>query len=120
MGKMQLVLPLLLIYCRKCYLVSDYIVYEIINEFFLLFYLNLLKNFRRIFEVYINAGDSILKLRTQLKNQKKVVRNLKKKSLWSRSLEEVAAKCWCILLSLETLNIKFAFSPKYYALRLCP
>ncbi|XP_065874102.1 protein PSK SIMULATOR 1 [Euphorbia lathyris] len=37
-------------------------------------------------------GDSLSKLRTELKNQKKQVRNLKKKSLWSRSLEEVMEK----------------------------
>ncbi|WCJ37730.1 hypothetical protein M5689_018837 [Euphorbia peplus] len=39
-----------------------------------------------------DKGDSLSKLRTLLKNQKKQVRNLKKKSLWSRSLEEVMEK----------------------------
>ncbi|XP_015571072.2 protein PSK SIMULATOR 1 [Ricinus communis] len=36
--------------------------------------------------------DSLATLRTELKSQKKQVRNLKKKSLWSRSVEEVVEK----------------------------
>ncbi|XP_010499976.1 PREDICTED: uncharacterized protein LOC104777419 isoform X1 [Camelina sativa] len=38
------------------------------------------------------VGDTLAILRTELKNQKKHVRNLKKKSLWSRILEEVMEK----------------------------
>ncbi|KAK7391166.1 hypothetical protein VNO78_19577 [Psophocarpus tetragonolobus] len=37
-------------------------------------------------------GDSLAILRTELKSQKKHVRNLKKKSLWSKILEEVMEK----------------------------
>ncbi|KAJ7945160.1 DUF668 family protein [Quillaja saponaria] len=37
-------------------------------------------------------GDGLSILRTELKNQKKQVKSLKKKSLWSRSLEEVMEK----------------------------
>ncbi|XP_048335286.2 protein PSK SIMULATOR 1 isoform X1 [Ziziphus jujuba] len=37
-------------------------------------------------------GDSIAILRTELKSQRKLVKNLKKKSLWSKSLEEVMEK----------------------------
>jgi len=35
------------------------------------------------------VGDSLAILRAELKSQKKHVRNLKKKSLWSKILEEV-------------------------------
>ncbi|CAN7093288.1 unnamed protein product [Brassica rapa subsp. narinosa] len=38
------------------------------------------------------VGDTLAILRTELKSQKKHVRNLKKKSLWSRILEEVMEK----------------------------
>uniref|UniRef100_A0A0D6R536 DUF668 domain-containing protein n=1 Tax=Araucaria cunninghamii TaxID=56994 RepID=A0A0D6R536_ARACU len=37
-------------------------------------------------------GDSLAILRSEVKSQKKHVRNLKKKSLWSKSLEEVMEK----------------------------
>ncbi|XP_040952065.1 uncharacterized protein [Gossypium hirsutum] len=37
-------------------------------------------------------GDSLAILKADLKSQRKQVRNLKKKSLWSRSLEEVMEK----------------------------
>ncbi|KAF5727622.1 hypothetical protein HS088_TW22G01318 [Tripterygium wilfordii] len=37
-------------------------------------------------------GDSLVIIRTELKRQKKQVKGLKKKSLWSRSLEEVMEK----------------------------
>lgn len=36
------------------------------------------------------VGDSLAILRAELKSQRKHVRNLKKKSLWSKILEEVA------------------------------
>lgn len=35
------------------------------------------------------AGNGLIILAAELKSQKRIVRNLKKKSLWSRSLEEV-------------------------------
>ncbi|CAN8314217.1 unnamed protein product [Cochlearia groenlandica] len=38
------------------------------------------------------VGDTVAILRTELKSQKKHVRNLKKKSLWSRIMEEVMEK----------------------------
>ncbi|KAG2312399.1 hypothetical protein Bca52824_023956 [Brassica carinata] len=38
------------------------------------------------------VGDTLAILRTELKSQKKHVTNLKKKSLWSRILEEVMEK----------------------------
>jgi hypothetical protein len=38
------------------------------------------------------AGDSLAILKAELKSQKKHVRNLKKKSLWSKILEEVSRK----------------------------
>nr|GEU65098.1 hypothetical protein [Tanacetum cinerariifolium] len=37
-------------------------------------------------------GESIVILQSELKHQRKLVRNLKKKSLWSKSLEEVVEK----------------------------
>lgn len=51
-------------------------------------------------------GGGLAILRSELKNQKKQVRNLKKKSLWSRSLEEVMEKLVDIVhfLHLEIRN----------------
>ncbi|KAJ9671140.1 hypothetical protein PVL29_027228 [Vitis rotundifolia] len=51
-------------------------------------------------------GGGLAILRSELKNQKKLVRNLKKKSLWSRSLEEVMEKLVDIVhfLHLEIHN----------------
>ncbi|XP_024996207.1 uncharacterized protein LOC112529249 isoform X2 [Cynara cardunculus var. scolymus] len=37
-------------------------------------------------------GESLMILQSELKHQRKLVRNLKKKSLWSKSLEEVVEK----------------------------
>ncbi|CAL5332142.1 hypothetical protein CsSME_00013527 [Camellia sinensis var. sinensis] len=37
-------------------------------------------------------GESVMILQSELKNQRKLVRSLKKKSLWARSLEEVVEK----------------------------
>ncbi|KAK8623281.1 hypothetical protein V6N13_118169 [Hibiscus sabdariffa] len=37
-------------------------------------------------------GDGIMLFQSELKQQKKLIRNLKKKSLWSRSLEEIVEK----------------------------
>ncbi|KAI3797421.1 hypothetical protein L1987_32678 [Smallanthus sonchifolius] len=39
-----------------------------------------------------HKGESLMILQSELKHQRKVVRNLKKKSLWSKSLEEVVEK----------------------------
>lgn len=36
-----------------------------------------------------HTGDNMAILRSELKSQRKLVKNLKKKSLWSKSLEEV-------------------------------
>lgn len=38
----------------------------------------------------IGDKDGLAVLAAELKSQKKLVKNLKKKSLWSRSLDEVA------------------------------
>ncbi|KAK8648916.1 hypothetical protein V6N13_129658 [Hibiscus sabdariffa] len=38
------------------------------------------------------GGDGIMLLRSELKQQRKIIRNLKKKSLWSRTLEEIVEK----------------------------
>lgn len=38
---------------------------------------------------HCHVGDSLSILKAELKSQKKQVKHLKKKSLWSRSLEEV-------------------------------
>ncbi|KAG5559188.1 hypothetical protein RHGRI_008938 [Rhododendron griersonianum] len=46
-------------------------------------------------------GDSLSFLRTDLKSQRKLVKNLKQKSLWSRSLEEVMEKLVDIVLFLN-------------------
>ncbi|XP_052199162.1 protein PSK SIMULATOR 1-like [Diospyros lotus] len=46
-------------------------------------------------------GDKLAGLRAELKNQKKLAKNLKKKSLWSRSLEEVMEKLVDIVLFLN-------------------
>ncbi|XP_047181602.1 protein PSK SIMULATOR 1-like [Vigna umbellata] len=52
-------------------------------------------------------GDGIAFLRAEIKNQKKQVRQLKKKSLWARSLEEVMEKLVDIVhfLLLEISNV---------------
>ncbi|KAA8531241.1 hypothetical protein F0562_005950 [Nyssa sinensis] len=47
------------------------------------------------------VGDSLAILRAELKNQRKQVKNLKKRSLWSRSLEEVMEKLVDIVLFLN-------------------
>lgn len=51
-------------------------------------------------------GDNIAILRSELKSQKKLVKSLKKKSLWSKSLEEVMEKLVDIVhfLHLEIQN----------------
>ncbi|XP_022894817.1 uncharacterized protein LOC111409111 [Olea europaea var. sylvestris] len=53
-------------------------------------------------------GDSLAILRAELKNQKKHVKSLKKKSLWSRILEEVMEKLVDIVHFLN-LEIRMAF-----------
>ncbi|XP_027340349.1 uncharacterized protein LOC113853866 isoform X2 [Abrus precatorius] len=55
-----------------------------------------------------NSGDSLSILRAELKSQKKQVKHLKKKSLWSRSLEEVMEKLVEIVQFLH-LEINNAF-----------
>ena len=42
-----------------------------------------------------HVGDGLSILRAELKSQKKQVKHLKKKSLWSRSLEEVTSDYYC-------------------------
>ncbi|CAL5214644.1 unnamed protein product [Lathyrus oleraceus] len=54
------------------------------------------------------SGDSLAILKAELKSQKKQVRHLKKKSLWSRSLEEVMEKLVDIVHFLH-LEINKAF-----------
>lgn len=54
------------------------------------------------------GGDSLAILKAELKSQKKQVRHLKKKSLWSRSLEEVMEKLVDIVHFLH-LDINKAF-----------
>lgn len=54
------------------------------------------------------VGDSLAILRAELKSQKKHVRNLKKKSLWSKILEEVMEKLVDIVHFLY-LEIREAF-----------
>ncbi|KAK9038491.1 hypothetical protein V6N11_023357 [Hibiscus sabdariffa] len=58
-------------------------------------------------------GDSLAILRADLKGQRKHVRNLKKKSLWSRSLEEVMEKLVDIVHYL-ILEIHYAFGSNEY------
>ncbi|KAK3013161.1 hypothetical protein RJ639_009702 [Escallonia herrerae] len=48
-----------------------------------------------------SSSDSISVLRGEIKSQRKQVRNLKKKSLWSRSMEEVMGKLVDIVLFLN-------------------
>ncbi|KAJ0969518.1 hypothetical protein J5N97_022395 [Dioscorea zingiberensis] len=55
-----------------------------------------------------NAGDNLQLLRQELKSQKKNVKNLKKKSLWSKNLEEVMEKLVDIVHFLH-LEIRDAF-----------
>lgn len=45
----------------------------------------------------LHEGDSLAILRAELKSQKKHVKNLKKKSLWSKILEEVAIPNFLLL-----------------------
>ncbi|XWS29958.1 hypothetical protein CRYUN_Cryun24cG0075800 [Craigia yunnanensis] len=61
----------------------------------------------------IQKGDSLAILRAELKSQRKQVRNLKKKSLWSRSLEEVMEKLVDIVHYL-ILQIHYAFGSDVY------
>ncbi|GMI68577.1 PSK SIMULATOR 3 [Hibiscus trionum] len=58
-------------------------------------------------------GESLAILRADLKGQRKHVRNLKKKSLWSRSLEEVMEKLVDIVHYL-ILEIHYAFGSNEY------
>ncbi|TYG62713.1 hypothetical protein ES288_D07G254100v1 [Gossypium darwinii] len=58
-------------------------------------------------------GDSLAILKADLKSQRKQVRNLKKKSLWSRSLEEVMEKLVDIVHYL-ILEIHCAFGSNEY------
>ena len=51
-----------------------------------------------------HVGEGLSTLRSELKNQKKQVRNLKKKSLWSRSLEEVSKQYCFISFSWEIIK----------------
>ncbi|CAJ2642934.1 unnamed protein product [Trifolium pratense] len=46
-------------------------------------------------------GDSITLFQSELKHQKKLVRNLKKKSLWSRNLEEIVEKLVDIVIYIH-------------------
>ncbi|KAH1048911.1 hypothetical protein GLYMA_08G004300v4 [Glycine max] len=55
-----------------------------------------------------NSGDGLSILRAELKSQKKQVKHLKKKSLWSRSLEEIMEKLVEIVHFLH-LEINNAF-----------
>ncbi|CAI9114693.1 OLC1v1015472C1 [Oldenlandia corymbosa var. corymbosa] len=55
-------------------------------------------------------GDSLTLLRAELKSQRKHVRNLKKKSLWSKILEEVMEKLVDIVHFLH-LEIRVVFGP---------
>ncbi|KAB5511895.1 hypothetical protein DKX38_028923 [Salix brachista] len=50
-------------------------------------------------------GESLAMLKAEIKSQKKRIRNVKKKSLWSRSLEEVAILKSLLLLSTEIIEI---------------
>lgn len=54
-----------------------------------------------IIKVCVFAGESPTMLRTEIRNQRKRIQNVKKKSLWSRSLEEVALLI-VLLLSVDT------------------
>ncbi|RWR85303.1 ikzf5 [Cinnamomum micranthum f. kanehirae] len=56
----------------------------------------------------VQRGDSLAILRTELKSQRKHVRSLKKKSLWSKNLEEVMEKLVDIVHFLH-LEIHDAF-----------
>lgn len=57
------------------------------------------------------GGKSFAALEVDIKTQKRLVRNLKKKSLWSRSLEEVVEKLVDIVLFLNR-EITIAFDVK--------
>jgi hypothetical protein len=55
-----------------------------------------------------NAGESIAFSQSDLKHQKKLVRNLKKKSLWSRNLEEVYCYSYYKVIFPSMLNSVFS------------
>jgi hypothetical protein len=42
-----------------------------------------------IWPLFIFSSESVMILHSELKRQRKLVKNLKKKSLWSKNLEEV-------------------------------
>ena len=48
-------------------------------------------------------------LKAEIKSQKKRIRNVKKKSLWSRSLEEVAILMFLFFLQLKIIEIVIFF-----------
>lgn len=58
----------------------------------------------------VQRGDNLQILRQELKGQRKHVKSLKKKSLWSKSLEEIIEKLVDIVHSLH-LEIRGAFGP---------
>lgn len=62
--------------------------------------------------MYKYAGDGLAILRADLKSQKKHVKSLKKKSLWSKILEEVASQSCFIfyfVLDFDTGNVGSTF-----------
>lgn len=67
-----------------------------ICEFFLLWSCTFVDH---LLFLFVCVGDSLAILRAELKSQRKHVKNLKKKSLWSKILEEVASQC-CFIISL--------------------
>ncbi|XP_076952809.1 protein PSK SIMULATOR 1-like [Bidens hawaiensis] len=53
---------------------------------------HVLDGLEQIFRPNLEKGESLMILQSELKHQTKLVKNLKKKSLWSKSLEEVVEK----------------------------
>ncbi|XVE86435.1 hypothetical protein DITRI_Ditri18aG0034000 [Diplodiscus trichospermus] len=75
--------------------------------------LQVLDKFEQDYSAATQKGGSIAILRAELKSQRKQVRALKKKSLWSRSLEEVMEKLVDIVHYL-ILEIHYAFGSDEY------
>lgn len=78
-----LLLLLLLLFRNRGVLINQ-------EAFFFIFFQDIITLF--VFHVLISyEGDSLALLRAELKSQRKHVRSLEKKSLWSKILEEVAS-----------------------------
>lgn len=60
--------------------------------------------------LFLLVGESLMMLHSELKHQRKLVRGLKKKSLWSKSLEEVIQQRFFNLKIFSMMNASIIFT----------